>query len=107
MKKVLILFVILAVNAVAQEAKPVETASLKLERVEVQEWQIIQLLGERLNAEYKIKEYNEKMADLNKQVTDLNRRVLESRKLAANDWQPNWQAGIPQVVKKPVEAAKK
>ena len=102
MKKVA-LAMLLAVSALAQDAKP----ELKLTELETLKWEKIQLLAERLNAQFKVKEYNEAMGELNKQLADLNGKVLADRKLDAKEYQVNWQAGIAEAVKKPVEAAKR
>ena len=99
---------LIAVSAIAQEAKPVETADLRLTRAEQMEWENIQLKGG--NIKRQIADMEVAMKQLEAQLSDLNKRVLEVRKLDAKDFAPNFQATPPMVVKvqpKPVEAAKK
>lgn len=106
MKKVLALALLLSVNAVAQEAKPVETADLRMTRTELMEWENIQLKGG--NIKRQIEELQTAMKQLEAQLADLNKRVLEVRKLDGKEYAPNFQAVPPMVVKvQPKEAVKK
>ena len=108
MKYLAMLAIFLALPVLAQEAG--KTPDLKLTEVETLRWEKIQLLAGKLNSDYKIDEYNAKMAELQKQLAALNTAVLESRKLEAKDYQASWQAVPPTIVKKvpaPTETAKK
>jgi hypothetical protein len=95
----------LAVSLMAQE--PAKAPDMKLTEVETLKWEKIQLLADKLNNEYKISEYNAKLADLQRQLAALNAAAIASRKLDPKEYEPNWQAGVPQIVKKAAEQAKK
>ena len=108
MKSVLALFLLFSVNLAAQETKTVETADLKLSKIELTEWENIQLKGERIQRN--IADLQTAMKQLEAQLADLNRRVLEVRKLDGKEFTPNYQAVPPMVVKvqpKPPDTAKK
>ena len=99
---------LVAMSVFAQEAKPVETADLRLTKTEQMEWENIQLKGG--NIKRQIEDLQVAMKQLEAQLADLNKRVLEVRKLDGKEFTPNFQAAPPMVVKvqpKPPEPAKK